>query len=81
MCSINVYLNNKGDQTQRDELMRGFWELLELGGDETLFCRIELLRLLLQSADSRTVSITHFLLGYPLQEWVVYILLYISYRI
>ena len=30
-------------------------------------CRIELLKLLLQGVDSPTVSITHYLLGYPLQ--------------
>ena len=39
-------------------------------GDETIQCRIELLKLLLQGVDSPTVSITHYLLGYPLQARV-----------
>ena len=56
------------ETTQRDELLRGFWELLELTGEETLSCRLELLKLLLQSVDCRSVSLTHFLLGFPLQS-------------
>ena len=43
---------------------------LNFSGDETIQCRIELLKLLLQGVDSPTVSITHYLLGYPLQARV-----------
>jgi nuclear pore complex protein Nup205 len=60
-------LTLSSETSQRDELLRGFWELIELSGDETIQCRIELLKLLLQGVDSPTVSITHYLLGYPLQ--------------
>ena len=56
-----------GSTTQRDEILRGFWECIELNDQEAEDCRIELLKLLLQGVDSVSVSLSHFLLGYPLQ--------------
>ena len=56
-----------GPTTQRDEILRGFWECLELAGEDATECRAQLLRLLLQNVDSISISLSHFLLGYPLQ--------------
>jgi nuclear pore complex protein Nup205 len=59
---------NSGPSTQRDELLRGFWECLELSDPGSSDCRLQLLRLMLQNVDSISVSLSHFLLGYPLQS-------------
>ena len=57
-----------GSTTQRDEILRGFWECLELPDEPESDCRCQILQLLLQNVDSISVSLSHFLLGYPLQS-------------
>lgn len=56
-----------GASSYREQLMKSFWKCLELTEEEAGTCRITVLRLILQYIDCRSISFSHFLLGYPLQ--------------
>lgn len=56
-----------GPSSHREHLMKSFWQCLELSDEGGGKCRITILKLILQYIDCASVSLSHYLLGYPLQ--------------